>query len=100
MQGIPDIGALYAIVDGTIFQFRISKVKREQTHTNVVGILGERYEKSADELWSNLANARSFRVHLPNGQSKDARTAGFSESVARLKQCSEEAAALNKAAGQ
>jgi len=79
-------------------------VKREQAHTTVVGVLGEGYEKSALELWSKLAKARSFRAHLPNGrfngQFKDVLTAGFSESVARLKQCSEEAATLNKAIAQ
>ncbi len=98
-EGIPNNGVLYAIVDGTAFLFRISMVKRGQAQTDVVAVFDEGYQRqSTDDLWSKLAKARSFRAYLANGEFKDARTAGFSESVARLRQCSDEAATLNKAA--
>jgi hypothetical protein len=98
-DGHPDNGVLYAIVDGIAFLFRISMVKRGQAQTDVVGVFDEGYQRqSTDDLWSKLAKARSFRAYLANGD-KDARTAGF-RTVARLRQCSDEAATLNKAAAQ
>jgi len=96
--GVSEGLLLRSIVNGIDYPFMIKTITRGQAMTDIAGeFFALSPQKSMDDLWRALSEARSFRVYLPNGQFKDAEPVNFDIAAKTVLQCLGEASELNKA---
>ncbi len=100
-EGVKPGFFLQVIINGRNFPFTIVRVNPEPVLTDVEGeFAGGIPIQTPRDLWQRLADAKSFRVYLPNGEFKDAETSDFNRASQALLRCLNEASDLNKAASR